>query len=54
MAGSIAGAGGAIVGAFGGYNARVGLVRALRGPDFVIAIPEDGSNWSGLGLISRF
>src|ERR1700691_4201628 len=39
--GAPAGAVGAIAGAFGGYNARAGLVRALRVPDFVIAIPED-------------
>jgi uncharacterized membrane protein len=35
------GAIGAIAGTFGGYNARVGLVRALRVPDVVIAILED-------------
>jgi uncharacterized membrane protein len=39
--GALCGAIGAIVGAFGGYNARVGLVRILRVPDFVVAIPED-------------
>jgi uncharacterized membrane protein len=32
---------GAIAGAFGGYRARGGLVRALHVPDAVIAIPED-------------
>jgi len=32
---------GAIAGAFGGYRARVGLVRALHVPDAAIAIPED-------------
>jgi uncharacterized membrane protein len=32
---------GAFAGAFGGYHARTGLVRALRVPDIVIAIPED-------------
>src|SRR5271155_2005256 len=31
---------GAIAGAFGGYRARVGLVRALHVPDAAIAIPE--------------
>ncbi|MFZ0734513.1 MAG: DUF4126 family protein [Candidatus Sulfotelmatobacter sp.] len=40
-AGALCGAIGAMVGAFGGYNVRVGLVRILRVPDFVIAIPED-------------
>jgi uncharacterized membrane protein len=35
------GALGAVAGAFGGYRARVGLVRKLRVPDAAIAIPED-------------
>ena len=48
--GAIAGIVGAIVGAFGGYYARVGLVRSLRVPDFVIAIPEDAIA-IGLGLL---
>ena len=39
--GAIVGAIGAVVGAFAGYYARVGLVRGLKVPDFVIAIPED-------------
>jgi uncharacterized membrane protein len=39
--GALAGAVGAVAGAFAGYNARVGLVRRLRVPDPVIAIPED-------------
>ena len=39
--GAIVGAIGAVVGAFAGYHARVGLVRRLKVPDFVIAIPED-------------
>jgi uncharacterized membrane protein len=39
--GAIVGAIGAVVGAFAGYHARVGLVRSLKVPDFVIAIPED-------------
>jgi uncharacterized membrane protein len=39
--GAIVGAVGAAVGAFAGYHARVGLVRGLKVPDFVIAIPED-------------
>jgi uncharacterized membrane protein len=43
------GAIGAIAGAFGGYQARVGLVRALRVRDFLIAIPEDAIA-IGLGL----
>ncbi|HEY1676420.1 MAG TPA: DUF4126 family protein [Candidatus Sulfotelmatobacter sp.] len=32
---------GALMGAFGGYHARIGLVRGLHVPDFAIAIPED-------------
>lgn len=32
---------GALAGTFGGYHARKGLVRGLKVPDFVIAIPED-------------
>ena len=48
--GAIAGIVGAIAGAFGGYYARVGLVRSLRVPDFVIAISEDAIA-IGLGLL---
>ena len=47
--GTIAGVAGAVAGAFGGYHARVGLVRSLRVSDFVIAIPEDAIA-IGLGL----
>ena len=39
--GALIGAIGAIAGAFGGYQARVRLVRGLRVPDAVIAVPED-------------
>jgi uncharacterized membrane protein len=39
--GALAGIIGAFIGTFGGYHARVGLVRGLRVPDFAIAIPED-------------
>lgn len=52
---AVIGAIGAIAGAFGGYHARVGLVRALRVPDFAIAIPEDLiAIGLGLLLVSRF
>jgi uncharacterized membrane protein len=44
---------GAIAGAFGGYRARVGLVRALNVPDAVIAIPEDAIAL-GLGLLLAY
>jgi len=53
--GALAGALGGIAGAFGGYQARVGLVRALRVPDFAVAIPEDLiAIGLGLFLASRF
>ena len=48
--GVVAGVVGAIAGTFGGYYARVSLVRSLRVPDFVIAIPEDVIA-IGLGLL---
>jgi uncharacterized membrane protein len=48
--GLLGGAMGAIAGAFGGYRARVGLVRALHVPDAAIAIPEDVIAL-GLGLL---
>src|SRR3989475_9441964 len=52
---ALIGAIGAIAGAFGGYQARVGLVRALHVPDFVIAVPEDlVAVGLGLLLVSRF
>jgi uncharacterized membrane protein len=51
---ALIGAIGAIAGAFGGYQARVGLVRALRVPDIAIAIPEDlVAIGLGLFLVSR-
>jgi uncharacterized membrane protein len=39
--GAVLGGAGAIAGAFAGYRVRTGLVRSLRVPDFLIAIPED-------------
>jgi uncharacterized membrane protein len=53
--GALIGAIGAIAGAFGGYQARVRLVRGLHVPDAAIAIPEDLIA-IGLGLlvVSRF
>jgi uncharacterized membrane protein len=53
--GAFAGALGGIAGSFAGYHARVGLVRALRVPDFAVAIPEDLiAIGVGLFLASRF
>jgi uncharacterized membrane protein len=39
--GALLGAIGSLVGAFGGHAARVGTVKALGVPDFVIALVED-------------
>ncbi|MFL5494889.1 MAG: DUF4126 family protein [Gemmatimonadales bacterium] len=39
--GIIAGVLGAVAGTLGGYRARTGLVRALRRPDYVVALVED-------------
>jgi uncharacterized membrane protein len=53
--GALTGAIGAIAGAFGGYQVRVGLIRVLQAPDFAIAIPEDLiAIGLGLFLVSRF
>lgn len=53
--GTVLGVVGAIAGAFSGYQARVGLVRSLRAPDAVVAIPEDlVAIGLGLLLVSRF
>src|SRR2546430_4277351 len=53
--GALIGAIGAIAGAFGGYQARVTLVRGLHVPDAAIAIPEDlVAIGLGLLLVSRY
>jgi uncharacterized membrane protein len=39
--GAVLGGLGGIAGTFGGYRARTGLVRALRLPDYVVALAED-------------
>ena len=41
IAGAVLGALGGVAGTLGGYAARTGLVRALKTPDFVIALLED-------------
>lgn len=53
--GAAIGIAGALVGTFGGYQARTRLVKALGTPDFVVAVLEDlvtigGSLW----VVSRF
>jgi uncharacterized membrane protein len=53
--GLVAGAAGAIAGAFAGYEVRKRLVRALKVPDFVIALLEDAvAIAGGLLIVSRF
>ena len=51
--GALIGALGAVAGAFGGYQARVRLVRGLHVPDAAVAIPEDLVA-VGLGLLCCF
>ncbi len=52
--GALLGAVGAVVGTFGGYYVRTGLVKALHSPDFVIALVEDAvAVCGGLFLASR-
>jgi uncharacterized membrane protein len=44
-----------VAGAFAGYEVRMRLVRALKVPDFVIAILEDAvAIGGGLFIVSRF
>jgi uncharacterized membrane protein len=53
--GAILGALGGVIGAWTGYQVRSGLVRALKCPDFVIAVAEDlVAICGGLFLLSRF
>jgi uncharacterized membrane protein len=52
--GAVLGAAGGIAGAFAGYQWRTGLVRALKVPDFVIALVEDAiAIVAGLFIVSR-
>ena len=57
--GAIVGAIGALAGTFGGYNARVGLVRGLHVPDIAVGVPEDlvavgTRTFSGFSVLKRF
>src|SRR4030081_762465 len=53
--GAVLGVAGAIAGAFAGYEVRKRLVRALKVPDFVIALFEDAvAIGGGLLIVSRF
>ena len=53
--GAILGIAGALIGTFGGYQARTGLVRALKVPDLVIATLEYVvASAGGLFIVSRF
>lgn len=53
--GALTAAVGALVGTFGGYKARVGLVQSLKVPDVAVAVPEDlVAIGLGLCIVSRF
>jgi uncharacterized membrane protein len=53
--GGVLGAVGGVAGAFAGYQVRTGLVRALKVPDFVIAVLEDLVAVAGaLFIVTRF
>jgi uncharacterized membrane protein len=53
--GIVLGVAGAIAGAFAGYEVRKRLVRALKVPDFLIALLEDAvAIGGGLLIVSRF
>ena len=53
--GAMFGVAGGIAGAFGGYEVRTRLVRALKIPDFVVACMEDAvAIGAGLFIVSRF
>lgn len=54
LVGALLGAVGALIGTFGGYYVRTGIVKALHSPDFPIALLEDAiAVCGGLFLASR-
>jgi uncharacterized membrane protein len=53
--GALLGVAGGVAGAFGGYQVRTRLVKALKVPDFVIATLEDAvAIGAGLFIVTRF
>jgi uncharacterized membrane protein len=55
IVGSLLGVVGALLGSFGGYEARTRLVKALGTPDYVVAVLEDLVAFGGsLWVVSRF
>lgn len=53
--GAVVGAAGGIAGAFAGYYARTGAVRALKCPDYVVALAEDAvAVGASLFIVTRF
>jgi uncharacterized membrane protein len=55
LPGAVLGVIGGVSGAFGGYQVRTGLVKALKLPDLVIALLEDAvAIGGGLFIVSRF
>ena len=51
LTGAVVGALGGVAGTLGGYRARVGLVRALGVPDYVVALAEDAVAVGGALLL---
>jgi uncharacterized membrane protein len=55
LLGAVAGVAGALAGAFAGNKIRASLVKALKVPDFVIAVLEDAvAIAGGFFIVSRF
>lgn len=55
LLGAVLGGLGGVIGAFAGYEARTRLVKALKAPDFVVALLEDAvAIGGGLFIVSRF